>query len=80
MKAAAKRLAEKNRLASLEVEMEMAIAAAQEAQGHFEAARAAIETATRFERDKREGHRAAVSAVDVAQQLQPSNWRSTEWR
>ena len=45
--AAAKRLAERNRLASLEVEMAEAIAIAEEAQEQFEAARAAVETATR---------------------------------
>ena len=78
--AAAKRLAEKNRLASLEVEMEVAIVAAQEAQGHFEAARAAIETATRFERDKREGHRAAVSAVDFARRALTQHERQVSER
>ena len=64
--AAAKRLAERNRLASLEVEMEQAIATAEEAKAQFEAARAGVEAATRMEREKREGHRAAVSAVDFA--------------
>jgi chromosome segregation protein len=62
--AAAKRLAERNRLASLEVEMEEAITIAEEARTRFEAARAAVEAATRAERDAREAHRAAVSAVD----------------
>ena len=45
--AAAKRLAERNRLASLEVEMAEAIAAADEARAAFEAARAAVEAASR---------------------------------
>ena len=43
-----------------------ALAAAEEAKARFEAARAAVENAARLERDKREGHRAAVSAVDFA--------------
>ncbi len=64
--AAAKRLAERNRLASLEEEMAEAIAVAEDSQERFEAARAAVETATRTEREKREAHRAAVSAVDFA--------------
>jgi chromosome segregation protein len=64
--AAAKRLAERNRLASLEVEMAEAMAAADEARTRFEAARAAVESATRVERETREAHRAAVSAADFA--------------
>ncbi|MFN4142180.1 chromosome segregation protein SMC [Aestuariivirga sp.] len=64
--AAAKRLAERNRLATLETEMAEALATAEEAKTRFEAARAAVESAARLERDKREGHRAAVSAVDFA--------------
>jgi chromosome segregation protein len=64
--AAAKRLAERNRLASLEVEMAEAIGMAEEARTRFEAARAAVEAATKAERETREAHRAAVSAVDFA--------------
>ncbi|MCA3554587.1 AAA family ATPase [Aestuariivirga sp.] len=78
--AAAKRLAEKNRLALLEVEMEQAIAAAGEARGHFEAARAATETATRVERETREGHRAAVSAVDFARRALTQHERQVSER
>ena len=64
--AAAKRLAERNRLASLEVEMAVALEAAEEAREQFETARAAVETAARLERERRESHRSAVSAVDFA--------------
>jgi chromosome segregation protein len=64
--AAAKRLAERNRLASLEAGMADAIAAAEDAKARFDAARMAVEAAVKIERDSREGHRAAVSAVDFA--------------
>ncbi|MCA3572568.1 MAG: chromosome segregation protein SMC [Aestuariivirga sp.] len=64
--AAAKRLAERNRLASLEVEMAEAVAAADEAAEGFEAARAASEAAAREERETRDAQRAALSAVDFA--------------
>jgi chromosome segregation protein len=64
--AAAKRLAERNRLASLEVEMADAITVADEARKQFEAARAAVEAATKSERETREAHRAAISAADFA--------------
>jgi chromosome segregation protein len=78
--AAAKRLAERNRLASLEVEMGDAIAAAEAARAQFEAARAALEAAVRFERDKREGHRAAVSAVDFARRALTAHERQVSER
>ena len=58
--AAAKRLAERNRLALLEVDMAEAIAAADEARPRFETARAAVEAAVKTERDQREAQRAAV--------------------
>jgi chromosome segregation protein len=64
--AAAKRLAEKNRLATLEIEMAEAVAAADEASEAFEAARVASEAAIREERETREAQRAALSAVDFA--------------
>ncbi len=64
--AAAKRLAERNRLASLEVEMAAAVEAAQGAKAQYEAARVALEAAVKAEREAREGHRAALSAVDFA--------------
>ncbi len=78
--AAAKRLAERNRLASLEIEMEQAMAAAEESRTLFEAARAAIETATRHERDRRDGHRAAVSAVDFARRALTTHERQVSER
>ena len=78
--AAAKRLAEKNRLATLEIEMEEAMAAAEEARDQFEAARAAVEAATRLEREKREGHRAAVSAVDFARRALTTHERQVAER
>ncbi|WP_395663793.1 chromosome segregation SMC family protein, partial [Aestuariivirga sp.] len=64
--AAAKRLAERNRLASLEVEMAVAIDAADEARARFETARAAVEAAAMSERETREAHRAALSAAEFA--------------
>ena len=64
--AAAQRLAERNRLASLEVDMVEAITVADGAKTQFDLARAALEAAAKFERDTREGHRAAVSAADFA--------------
>ncbi len=64
--AAAKRLAERNRLASLEVDMAEALEQADEARAGLDAAKMALETAIKAERDTREGHRAAVSAVDFA--------------
>jgi chromosome segregation protein len=64
--AAAKRLAERNRLALLEVDMAEAIAAADQARTGFETARAAVEAAVKTERDQREAQRAAASAADFA--------------
>ncbi len=64
--AAAKRLAERNRLALLEVDMAEAIAAADQARAAFETARAAVEAAVKTERDQREAQRAAASAADFA--------------
>ena len=64
--AAAKRLAERNRLAGLEVEMTEAQRAAEDARSTYEAARAAVEQAVRSERETREAARAAVSAVEFA--------------
>ena len=78
--AAAKRLAERNRLASLEEEMAIAIATAEEARGEFEAARAAVEAATRTERETREAHRAAVSAIDFARRALTTHERQVSER
>ena len=78
--AAAKRLAERNRLASLEVDMADAIATADAARAQFETARMAVETAVRIERDKREGHRAAVSAVDFTRRALTTHERQVAER
>jgi chromosome segregation protein len=66
--AAAKRLAERNRLSLLEVEMRNAAAVAAEAAQKFEAARQAVEAGAKAEREKREALRAATSSVDVSRQ------------
>ena len=78
--AAAKRLAERNRLASLEVEMASAVTTAEAAKAHFDAARAAVEAAVKIERDKREAHRAAVSAVDFARKALTTHERQVAER
>jgi chromosome segregation protein len=64
--AAAKRLAERNRLVSLDAEMKEAQAAADAARAEHEEARAAVETGVKSERERREAWRAATSALDVA--------------
>jgi chromosome segregation protein len=64
--AAAKRLAERNRLQSLEAEMADMQAKADAARSAFEQARSAVETGVKSERDKREAWRAAGAALDVA--------------
>jgi chromosome segregation protein len=78
--AAAKRLAERNRLALLEVEMTEAIAASEASRILFDDARAAVEAAVRVERDKREGHRAAMSAVDFARRALATHERQAAER
>ncbi len=78
--AAAKRLAERNRLASLEVEMAEAIKAAEAAKAQFDAARLALEAAVKTERETREGHRAAVSAVDFARRALSTHERQVAER
>jgi chromosome segregation protein len=65
-RAAAKRLAERNRLVLLEQEMEAAIGLAREASAEFEQAKQAVENHARQEREKRDGWRAATAALDVA--------------
>ncbi len=65
-RAAAKRLAERNRLASLEIEMAQAVEAAQGARTAFEDARASVEHGVKSERERREAWRAATAAVEVA--------------
>ncbi len=64
--AAAKRLAERNRLAGLEIEMQAAVQAAEVSGTEFEKARTSVEAAVKDERDAREAWRAANSSVEVA--------------
>ncbi len=64
--AAAKRLAERNRLASLEGEMAAALATAEQAKSEFESQRQAVEQGVKAERDRRDDWRAATAALDVA--------------
>lgn len=64
--AAAKRLAERNRLTQLEAQFQDAQAKAEAAKSEFDQARAAVEHGVRSERDKREAWRAAGAALDVA--------------
>jgi chromosome segregation protein len=66
--AAAKRLAERNRLSQLEIEMRDALAVADEGRQKFEAARQSVEAGGKAEREKREAWRAATAAVEVARQ------------
>jgi chromosome segregation protein len=66
--AAAKRLAERNRLSRLEIEMRDAAVVATEAAQKFEAARQSVEAGARTEREKREALRAATSSVEVSRQ------------
>ncbi len=63
---AAKRLAERNRLASLESGMAEALSKSDAAKTDFDQARQAVENGVRSERDKREAWRAATAALDVA--------------
>ena len=64
--AAAKRLAERNRLTQLEASLVEAQAKSEAAKAEFDQARTAVETGVRSERDKREAWRAAGSALEVA--------------
>ncbi len=66
--AAAKRLAERNRLTLLEIEMQDAAGIAAEVNQKFEAAKQSVEAGARAEREKREAWRAATSSVEVARQ------------
>ncbi len=66
--AAAKRLAERNRLSLLEIEMRDAAAIAAEAAQKFEVAKQSVEAGARAEREKREAMRAATSSVEVSRQ------------
>ena len=73
--AAAKRLAERNRLALIEDEMKAAIAATETTKSEFDASHAAVEQGQRNEREKREGWRIATSALDVARKALQSHER-----
>jgi chromosome segregation protein len=77
--AAAKRLAERNRLSSIEDDMKQALAATDAVKADYDAARVAVETGVRAEREKREAWRASTSALDVARQaLQAHERRMAE--
>ena len=65
---AAKRLAERNRLSSIEEDMGLAISAAEALKVEYETARASVEAGVRAEREKRETARTTRSALDVARQ------------
>ncbi len=78
--AAAKRLAERNRLASLEVEMTEAIKTSELAKAQFDAARVALDAAVKTERDTREGHRSAVSAIDFTRRALTTHERQVAER
>ncbi len=73
--AAAKRLAERNRLAILESEMANLQARASAAKVEFDEARTAVETGVRAERDKREAWRAGTAALEVARRALQSHER-----
>lgn len=64
--AAAKRLAERNRLASLETEMKELAARAQNAKAAFDQSRSAVEAAIAIERDRHNGWRQSTQALDIA--------------
>jgi chromosome segregation protein len=64
--AAAKRLAERNRLMVLEQDLVQAQALAETSKSDFDAARSTVENGVRAEREKREAWRAATAALDVA--------------
>ena len=66
--AAAKRLAERNRLSVLEVEMHEAAKISDEARQKFDASRLAVEAGVKNEREKREAWRAGTASLDVARQ------------
>ncbi len=64
--AAAKRLAERNRLFQIEDDMRQAIAAGDATKAEFDHARTSVENGARAEREKREAWRASTAALDVA--------------
>ncbi len=66
--AAAKRLAERNRLLLIEIDMKQAAVTAEAHKTEHESSRAAVELGVRAERDKRDAWRASNSALEVARQ------------
>ncbi|MBI2717741.1 MAG: chromosome segregation protein SMC [Rhizobiales bacterium] len=78
--AAARRLAERNRLTILEGERQEAVAAAEAVRSRFEASRAAVESAVTTERQRREALRAAQSAVEFARRALATHERQTAER
>ncbi|MFT3989406.1 chromosome segregation protein SMC [Aestuariivirga sp.] len=78
--AAAKRLAERNRLASLEIDMRESMTVADSAKSGFEQAKAAVEAAVRTEREARENQRAALSALEFARRALSTHERQTAER
>ncbi len=77
--AAAKRMAERNRLAQVEDDMKAAIAASEIAKTEFEKSHTAVDQGQKNERDKREAWRAATAALDVARKaLQAHERRMAE--
>ncbi len=76
---AAKRLAERNRLSSIEDDMKAAMVAADAAKLEYDSAKVAVENGVRGEREKRDAWRASTSALDVARQaLQAHERRMAE--
>jgi chromosome segregation protein len=73
--AAARRLAERNRLAALEASMAATARAAEEARVQFDAARTSVEQAVRAERERREALRASQSALETARKAQAAHDR-----
>ena len=67
--AAAKRLAERNRLGALEAESAEAQQCADAFKAQFEAARSASEEAAQSERDRRQAWRQATAAIETARQV-----------
>ncbi len=78
--AAARRLAERNRLTLLESEMAEAVSIADAARSTFEASRRTVEDGVRQERERREAWRAATAALDVARQALARHERQTAER
>jgi len=78
--ASAKRLAERNRLAGLEVDMQIATADADEARKAFDQSRQDVEAAVKSEREIRDAWRAANSSVEVARRALSQHERQVSER